>query len=344
MNKYTLKVKDVVQETSDTMTIKLKQPLFKKIQYLPGQFISVHNEIDGKKTIRSYSTSSTPHLDATLDITVKRVEGGLVSNYINDNVKAGDSLEISDAMGTFVLDADNTKTRNIFLWAAGSGISPLFSMLKSLLFFEKNSNVFLIYGNRNEQSIIFNEHLDELKSKFENRLEVIHVLSQPSPSWGGFKGRIDDVMAVNVLNRLSLDNSEHFLCGPEGMMTSVESALKRFKVSSSKINKESFTPSDNAESINQELADEMITLVVDGEEHQVKAEAGVNILDAGLDAGLDIPYSCQNGVCTACKGKCVSGKVEMGDSVALSESEKNEGYVLTCISHAASSDVKIDYS
>ncbi|ANQ50314.1 ferredoxin--NADP reductase [Flammeovirga sp. MY04] len=344
MNKYTLKVKDVVKETSDAVTIKLKQPLFKKVQFTAGQFISVYNDIDSKKTIRSYSVSSAPHLDATLDITIKRVEGGLVSNYLNDTVKAGDSLEISDAMGTFVLEADNSKTRNIFLWAAGSGISPLFSMLKSILFFEKNSNVYLIYGNRNEDSIIFNEHLNELKSKFEGRLEIIHVLSQPSPEWGGFKGRIDDVMAVNVLNRLTLDNSEHFLCGPEGMMTSVESALKRFKVPASKVYKESFVPVDNAESVNVDLGDEMITLVVDGEEHQVEAKAGVSILDAGLDAGLDIPYSCQNGVCTACKGKCVSGKVEMGDSVALSQSEKNEGYVLTCISHAVSKDVKIDYS
>ncbi|NLR93009.1 MULTISPECIES: ferredoxin--NADP reductase [Flammeovirga] len=343
MNKYTLKVKEVVNETADTVTIKLKQPLFRKLKYQSGQFVSVFSSIGDKKAIRSYSMSSSPQLDATVDITVKRVEGGLVSNHLNDAIKAGDSMEIGDPMGQFLIEPDSNLERNIFLWAGGSGITPLFSMMKSILFFEKRSKVFLIYGNRNENTIIFNEQIDELKSKFEDRLEIIHVLSKPSAAWGGFSGRIDDVMAVNIINRLSIDKSEHFLCGPEGMMESVESALKRFKVSSSKIFKESFVPASESGAVNVDLSTQTVSIEIDGEEHDVVVNPGTMILDAGLDAGLDIPYSCQNGVCTACKGKCVSGKVEMGETSVLSEAEKQEGYVLTCISQPLTENVKITY-
>lgn len=342
MNQITLKVKEVVQETSDTVTIKLKQPLFKKVQYQAGQFLTVISEVNGQNLKRSYSMSSAPHLDATIDISIKRIPEGKMSNYLNDNIKSGDTLEVAEPMGQFVYEPSKETERHLILWGAGSGITPLFSMLKSCLFFEPKSKVTLVYGNRNEETIIFKKALEELKDKFEDRLEIVHVLSRPSSQWGGFSGRIDDVVAVNILNRLSLLNSEHYLCGPDGMMDAVTAALKRSKISSSKIFKESFTPvsgSDHSDNVSSEN----ILLTVDGEEHSVFVAPNQTILEAALEEGLDVPYSCQNGVCTACRAKCSSGKVEMGDTSVLSQSEIESGDILTCISHPLSGNVKITY-
>ncbi|MBB6461454.1 ferredoxin--NADP reductase [Flammeovirga kamogawensis] len=342
MNQYTLKVKEVVNETADTVTIKFKQPLFKKVQYQSGQFLTIVSTIDDKKVRRSYSMSSTPLLDTTVDITVKRIEGGLVSNYLNDNVKNGDALEVSEPLGQFTFEPDKEVSRNLIFWGAGSGITPLFSMIKSALFFENSSKVTLVYGNRNEDSIIFKEQLEELKKKFEDRLEIVHVLSRPSTAWGGFAGRIDDVVSVNILNRLSLVNTVHYLCGPEGMMTAVKSALQRFKVPGNKIYNESFVPASGDEH-SSDVSEQNVSITVDGDEHLIQVNPDTTILEAALDAGLDVPYSCQNGVCTACMGQCTSGKVEMGDSTVLSEQEKKDGYILTCISHPLTEDVKITY-
>ncbi|KXX68370.1 ferredoxin--NADP reductase [Flammeovirga sp. SJP92] len=342
MNQITLKVKEVVHETSDTVTIKLKQPLFKKVQYQAGQFLTIIAEVGGQKLRRSYSMSSAPHLDATIDITVKRIPDGKVSNHLNDNVKAGDMLEVVEPMGQFVYEPDKDTERHVVLWGAGSGITPLFSMLKSCLFFEPKSKVTLVFGNRNEESVIFKKSLEELKEKFEDRLEVVHVMSRPSAQWGGFSGRIDDVVAINIMNRLSLDHSEHYLCGPDGMMDAVSNALKRNKMASSKIFKESFTPvsgSDHSDNVSSEN----ILLVVDGEEHSVFVAPDQTILEAALEEGLDVPYSCQNGVCTACRANCSSGKVEMGDTSVLSQSEMDNGDILTCISHPLGGNVKITY-
>lgn len=343
MNQFTLKVKEVVRETSDTITIKLKQPLFKKVQYQAGQFLTVISDVKGEKLRRSYSMSSAPHLDATIDITVKRIKEGRVSNFLNDNVTSGDALEVVEPMGQFVFEPHKDNERHVILWGAGSGVTPLFSMLKSCLFFEPKSKVTLVFGNRTEDSIIFNTVLEELKGKFRDRLEVVHVLSKPSTQWGGFAGRIDDVVAINIMNRLSLVNSEHYLCGPEGMMNAVTSALKKNKVSSTKIFSESFTPvSGNEHSDN--VSSESISLTVDGEEYNVFVSPNQTILEAALDEGLDVPYSCQNGVCTACRAKCISGNIEMGETSVLSESEKSNGDILTCISHPISNNVKITYS
>ncbi|NME69598.1 ferredoxin--NADP reductase [Flammeovirga aprica] len=342
MNQITLKVKEVVQETSDTVTIKLKQPLFKKVQYQSGQFLTVISEVQGQKLRRSYSMSSAPHLDATIDITVKRIPDGKVSNHLNNSIKMGDMLEVVEPMGQFVYEPSKETERHVVLWGAGSGITPLFSMLKSCLFFEPKSKVTLVFGNRNEESIIFKKSLEELKEKFQDRLEVVHVLSRPSTQWGGFSGRIDDVVAINIMNRLSLANSEHYLCGPDGMMDAVTSALKRNKIPASKIYKESFTPVSGSDH-SDDVSSENILLTVDGEEHSVFVAANQTILEAALEEGLDVPYSCQNGVCTACRAKCTSGKVEMGETSVLSEAEKNSGDILTCISHPVGVNVKITY-
>jgi len=185
---FTLKVKEVVKETEDTVTIHFKQPLFKKVKYKPGQFLALLFTINGEKVRRSYSMSSAPNLDNTVAVTVKRVEGGLVSNHINDNVKAGDSIEVMQPLGNFIYQVDNKAKRHVLLFGAGSGITPLMSILKSVLFFEPDSVVSLVYGNRNKSSIIFSQKLEELKKKFGERLNLVHSLTQPDADWGGYSG------------------------------------------------------------------------------------------------------------------------------------------------------------
>lgn len=194
--------------------------------------------------------SSTPDLDDTLDITVKRVNGGIVSNFLNDRISAGDSLQLMDPKGAFSFVPDKNKQRHIILFAAGSGITPLMSIAKSALFFESKTLVSLIYGNRHEGTVIFRKQLDELKSRFSDRFNIVPVYSQPDKLWNGYKGRIDAVIAVNVLNllpKLSPEQTFYYLCGPDGMMEEVKIGLKKLQVKLDHIHFESFTSSNESE-------------------------------------------------------------------------------------------------
>lgn len=341
-NYYTLTVKEVIKETEDTVTLRFKQPLFRKVKYKAGQFLTLIFELNGTKARRSYSMSSAPNLDSTVDVTVKRVEGGVVSNHINDNIKAGDKIEVMEPMGQFVFEPEKSASRHIVLWGAGSGVTPLMSILKSVLFFESSSKVSLVYGNREINNVVFKEKLDELKAKFADRLQLVHVLTQPEHNWGGYKGRIDDVKVVNIMNLLPKESDTmHYLCGPEGMMDAVKEGLKKLKTPASKIHFESFIP--KTEEASEDISTHKVKVIIDGEEEEFMVSPDQSILDAGLDEGHDIPYSCQSGVCTACRGKCTSGKVQMGNADVLSEDEIAEGYILACQSHPMTDNVVIEF-
>ncbi|MGB0523208.1 MAG: FAD-binding oxidoreductase [Flammeovirgaceae bacterium] len=343
---YTLKIKDVIKETDDAVTIQFKQPLFKKVKYLPGQFLTVIIPINGEKLRRSYSMSSAPNLDSHLAVTVKRVEGGIVSNYLNEQVKKGDSMEIMKPMGNFTLEPNKKGQRHVILFGGGSGITPLMSILKSALYFEPKTTVSLVYANHDENCIIFKQELEALKNKFGERLNVIHVLSQPKQMWNGHTGRMDEAMVMNIHNLLPKVDApaEYYICGPEGMMDIVQEALSNLKIKDSAIHTESFVSSSNGESDVDTSAFQThtVTIHLHGDEHKVIVPPDKTILDAGLDAGLDMPFSCQSGLCTACMGKCVSGEVKMTEEDTLSPDEVAEGYRLLCVGHPASEDVIIE--
>jgi ring-1,2-phenylacetyl-CoA epoxidase subunit PaaE len=345
-NYYTLKIKNVVQETKDTITIHFKQPIFKKVKYKSGQFLTLIMMINGKKERRSYSMSSAPNLDDTLAITVKRVAGGLVSNYLNDHAKEGDSIEVMEPMGNFTLEPNKDLARHIVLFGAGSGITPLMSILKSTLFFEPKSIVSLLYGNRHEGSIIFRKQLDELKQKFGDRLNIVHSLTEPDSLWGGYKGRIDNVSALNFLNLVpKMPVTEYFMCGPLGMMDEVKQALQKLKVPANQIHFESFTPAaPTAEKIasTKNLQDHIVTIVMNGVETKINVPANKTILEAALDEGLDLPFSCQSGLCTACMCKKISGEMIMTDGEGLSQSEIDKGFVLVCVGHPTSDNLVLE--
>ncbi|TAH22218.1 MAG: ferredoxin--NADP reductase [Cytophagales bacterium] len=350
MKFHTLKVKDITKETLDTITVHLKQPLFSKIKYKAGQFLTVVVPIEGKSVRRAYSLSSAPNIDETLSITIKRVENGLVSNYVNDHLKVDDKMEIIEPMGNFFVEPDKNLARHIVLFGAGSGITPLMSIAKSILAFEPKSIVSLVYGNRNSNTIIFKSKIEEMQKKYGERFNVVHVLSQAENDWVGYKGRIDKTIAINVLNLLpkfDKDKTEYFICGPEGMTKEVENALKNLQVPKERIHHESFISSASSEAKEEakkggSSTEREITILLDNEEYRVKVSDKKTILEAGLDAGLDMPYSCQSGLCTACRGRRKSGEIKMDEDEGLSALEIKDGYILACVSHPLTDDVVIE--
>lgn len=346
---HKLKVTNIVKETPDTISVYLQQPAQSKIAYKPGQFLTLLIPVGGETVRRSYSMSSCPHTDKELCVTVKRVANGKVSNYLNDNLKVGHELEVMEPMGSFALDLRPVQ-RHVILIGAGSGITPLMSIAKAVLRMESSSIVSLLYGNRNQESIIFKNALEELQKQYTNRFRVLHILSQPNPGWTGLTGRLNRALVIKLINelpKLDVYRTDYYTCGPSGMMEEIEQALALLYVPKDKIHKESFaTTTDSTPKMMEEgdgeVKTQVVTLIYEGNEYKVKVEPDQSILDAGLDMDIDLPYSCQSGLCTACRGKCVSGKVIMDEEDGLSEQEMKEGYVLVCVGHPLTSDVVIE--
>jgi ring-1,2-phenylacetyl-CoA epoxidase subunit PaaE len=347
MSKYFhLTVKEIVEETPTTKTIYFWQPIHQAVSYKAGQFLTIIVEINGKKERRSYSMSSSPR-EANLAITVKRVANGLVSNYLCDKIKVGDAIEVMEPMGHFIVEPDTNNSRNIVLFGAGSGITPLLSIAKTILLAEPHSNVYLIYGSRSENEIIFKSQLDELEHKNVGRFKIIHVLSQPTYTWVGYKTRINQANTAQFLKQdvaIDIPKAEYFICGPEEMMSQVESTLKLFNVPLDNIHKEHFgedtTPIKN-EITEDEIhsSEQNVTLIYEGKSHQVVVQAHETILEAALNQDIDLPYSCQAGMCTACMGLCTQGSVKMDEEDGLTENEIKKGWVLTCVAHPTSTNV-----
>lgn len=346
---YFLQVKEVVQETADSVTIYFWHPLSEQIKYKAGQFITIIVPAGegGKKVRRSYSMSTSPHSDTAIGVTVKRVEGGLVSNYLNDNVKVGDFLEVLEPLGNFFLEPDADTTRHIVLFAAGSGITPMMSIAKSVLKMESNSRVTLIYGNRREDSIIFKQKLEELEVQYGKRLGVHHLLSNPSDLWVGHKGRISQGISVRLMKEADTDfmKDNFYLCGPTGMMEDVIAALGIYNVSKERIHKENFHTvmvEGEAEETDESLQTQTVKVKYNGDEYEFEVKPHQTILEAALDLDIDLPYSCQAGMCTACMGTCTEGKVKLDEEDGLTEKELKRGLILTCVAHPISKGVVIE--
>jgi ring-1,2-phenylacetyl-CoA epoxidase subunit PaaE len=355
---YTLRVVNVTRETSDAVTIYLEHPEKQTIPYKPGQFLTLIIPFEGKKVRRSYSLSSTPNESPRLSVTVKRVSGGLVSNYLVDNVKVGQEIEVMEPIGNFCLTCNLNETRHIVLLGAGSGITPLMSILKTVLHEEPNSKVTLLYGNRDEDSVIFKNELDKLVSTHKERFHAEYIYSQPKHACDN-RGRMNQSIIIKILERLDLrrlENGLYFMCGPEGMMDEARKALHVLHVPADRIFRESFVSNKLIEQQQQEdhhgdvsssdddgeITTQTVTIIYEGAEYSVEVEPDQTILEAALDQDVDLPYSCQAGLCTACRGKCLSGKVHLDEREGLSDAELEEGYVLNCVGHPLTSDVVIE--
>lgn len=345
-----LKVREVVKETSDTVTIYFEQPE-PYLEYKPGQYLTVILELGGKEVRRSYSLCTSPYIDPHPGITVKKVKDGLVSNYLNDQVRPGKTIEIMKPLGNFTSDFHSKNKNHFIMVAGGSGITPIMGITKSVLVNEPDSKVTLIYCSRSQEQIIFKKQLEGLESKYQGRLKVVDVLSRPSGDWEGFKGRLKPETVKSILSEISypeIEGSKYFVCGPDGVMDTALEAFASMGVDQKNIHKESFYLDLDAKEaelkskgkLSPELTRE-IEVVVEGQSYSFEVPAGKTILEAGLDNDINMPYSCQSGLCTACRGKLISGKVDMIEDAGLSESEISAGYILCCSSKPAGSDIKI---
>ena len=351
-----LRVREVIKETPDAISIVFDHPADKKITYKPGQFFTLIPTVEGKKVRRAYSVCTSPYTDSYPAVTVKRVEGGLVSNFLADQLKAGDVLEVMEPMGNFIIEPDPAKQRHIILLGGGSGITPLMSIAKSVLKQEPNSKVSLIYANRNLESIIFRQELEKLQQTYSNSFKVIHVLDQPPAGWTGPSGLLTPSNLPQLLQQLPAmpaGQTEYFTCGPEGLMICVETTLQALNIPKERRHKESFVAGKTTEKTAEVLTagdataaggskTKEVTVILDGEEHKFTVEPDKTILETALELDIDLPYSCQSGLCTACRGKCLSGKVHMDEDEGLSDSEKEEGYVLLCVGHPKTDNVIIE--
>ena len=350
---YDLTVKEIVQETRDTISIVLEQPAEDPVQYKSGQFLTLIVPVNGKEVRRAYSLCSSPFVDRHLAVTVKRVEEGLMSNWLPDNLKAGSKLKVMEAMGQFTTEFSPNNKRHLVMFAGGSGITPMMSIIKSILTQEPNSIVSLIYCNRDIDSIIFRESLEEMQTNDEGRLHVIHVLDNAPMNWQGYSGLLNHDMLTKLFERVpdwGIDSTTYLMCGPEGMMKNVDSLLDMRHIPKEKIFKESFVQGiidkgqkkEEVATGVEELKTREVTIRYDGQEYKVTVPPDKGILESALDQGIDLPYSCQSGLCTACRGKALSGKVKLDEEEGLSQSERAEGYVLTCVGHPLTDDVVIE--
>lgn len=345
-----LLVKQIIQETKDAITIVFEQPE-KPFIYKSGQFLTLIASIGGKDVRRAYSLCSSPFVDQDLAVTIKRVENGLMSNWLPDNLKAGQRLRVMEPMGQFTTEYDAARKRHLVMFAGGSGITPMLSLIKSSLTQEPESMVSLVYCNRDIESIIFKDELSNWETKYEGRLQVVHVLDNAPMNWQGYSGLLNKDMLTKLFERMpdwGADKTTYLMCGPEGMMKNVDALLAERSIPKEKIFKESFVQGtiDKKEEKSAQTSTgnttREVTVRYDGQDYKVQVEPSMTILQSALDQGIDLPYSCQSGLCTACRGKALSGKVKLDEEEGLSQAERAEGYVLTCVGHPLTDDVVIE--
>lgn len=345
MLKYTLTIADLRIETADAITICFKKTGLRQIRYKPGQYITLIFRINGRRFIRPYSFSSTPGIDGNLEVTVKRVQGGIVSNHIFDKVRIGDLIEVMEPMGDFIIndsflsDPDN---QSIILWGVGSGITPLYSIIKFVLNNYK-SKVTLVYGNKNHETAIFSKQLNDLQKTHTDRFHIHHFHTQPfiiEDNPYVIHGRIKPAKVLAIMHKNNnLDDTHHYICGPSGLKTSVKEALIGLNVPVNKIYSEDFElVKDEREFTDIHTQDVHIQY----EKIRTKVEVikGKSILEAGLDSLIELPYSCQTGSCSVCKGKLISGKIkEVGPTTRHPDLQPDE--YLLCCSYPLTNNVEI---
>jgi ferredoxin-NADP reductase len=333
----TLRVAQVIQETPTTRTFVLESTDDRPaLTYRAGQNLTLLVEIGGTTHRRCYSFSSSPASGESTAITVKRSATGLVSQYLHDHVRAGDVLTATEPAGQFVLPTDPALARTVVLIAGGVGITPLVSLAETLLLEEPRTRVVLLTGNRMESEIIFRERLAALATRFAPRLDVRHAVDLAPAGWDGLVGMLDGARVLAVLGRTDAD--AYFVCGPETMMDGVCAALASAGIGRERIHTERFAYAASRPARIPEHSAK-ITFAASGK--SVTARPGLTVLQAGLEAGVDLPYSCTMGGCGACKVQKSSGSVVASEPNCLTDSEREAGYVLACCSYA-DTDLTID--
>lgn len=332
MKQYTLTIQEIRKETEDTITICFKQPGLRKIKYQAGQYITLMLRINGRKYARPYSFSSAPSVDTTLEVTIKRVPNGIVSNYINSELKGGDVVEVLEPMGDFVYESNNP-LHPIFLWGVGSGITPLFSIIKEVIHNQPDTPIYLVYGNKNQESTIFKNQLSLLEQEYPTVFSMINFYSQINnviESNTIHKGRISSDFVTNlVIQHKNLKESVHYICGPKGLKHTIQSSLMNLQVPLSSIFVEEFELVIDPKEL-EDVEDSKVTVFFQGEQSDFFVPKGKSILDVALDNNIEIPYSCQTGNCSSCKAKLKEGQLKMIGLTKEREDLAQDEFLLCC--------------
>lgn len=354
---HKLQVKEVRRETADCVSVvfNISEDIRAPFIFREGQSLTMRTTINGEEVRRTYSICSSP-LDNELRVAIKRVDGGLFSSFANESLKAGDILEVMQPVGKFYVDLDPLNEHHYLGFAAGSGITPLLSIIKTTLRSEPKSSFTLVYGNKSRSSIIFFEELEGLKNKYVQRFNLIHILSRERTDTQLNSGRIDHEKLGELSRILPYSSfNEIFICGPEKMLFAVKNFLEKTGISKKKIHFELFTtPGTKTPSRtiiahsgeNEKLSPKSrVTVKVDGRmfDFDLPLTGNTTILDAALSQGADLPFACKGGVCCTCKARLLEGEVRMDVHWGLEDEEIEQGYILTCQSHPVSEKVTVDF-
>lgn len=343
---YKLSIKEIKRETKDAISIvfNIPQDLKEKFKFIPGQYITIKKTLENREVRRAYSICSSLHSNI-IKIAIKRVDNGLFSKYAVDELEVGDILEVSKPEGRFDLMPNSKHEKKYVAFAAGSGITPVLSMIKSVLEVEAESHFVLVYGNKSLVDVMFMEEIETLALAYPNNFTVQYVYSQYQKEDTLF-GRIDTAVLNFILNSKCKDMKfdDYFLCGPEPMINLIKSNLLDKAVAEKNIHFELFSTS-----VDDEVGDvsmegrTTVKVLLDDEEHTFEMDRGKTILDVALKKGLDAPYSCQGGICSTCLAQITEGKAIMDKNSILTDDEIEDGLILTCQAHPTTATISIDY-
>jgi ring-1,2-phenylacetyl-CoA epoxidase subunit PaaE len=350
---YSIPISQINPETDNAVSITLEVPplMAPLFSYKSGQYLTLCATINNEEIRRSYSMCSSPSSGEKITIAVKKVDGGRMSNYLNSELNVGDTIDVMPPLGSFILNDEVKKSKNLVFWGGGSGITPLLSIIKTALFELPESKCLLVYANRDEDNVIFKSELDSLLNEHAQRFSIIYSLDKPKTDWQGRTGFITQETVSEITRSmlgLNYPTAHYYTCGPGAMMDIVVESLKAIGIRDDNIHTEYFTATKQKETNameqsveSQEGTDRTIKVEVFGQQKEVIVKFDQTILDATQDAGLDPPYSCTVGVCTTCRARLKSGKVRMDEREGLSDAEIEEGFVLTCQAHPLSNDVDL---
>ena len=347
---HALKVAEVRRETPEAISLRFEVPgeLAEDYRFIQGQHLTLKANVGGEELRRSYSICAGVD-DGELRVAIKKIPGGRFSTWANDAIKVGDVFDVMTPEGRFHVELDPSRARNYVAFAAGSGITPILSLIRTTLKAEPKSRFTLVYGNRRQGSVIFAEALEELKDRHMTRFTLYHVFSREEQEVELFNGRLDRARVARFLDTLipadTIDAA--FICGPGAMIDEVEAGLLAGGVTAENIHLERFGVPDSGPAHHVEPGDApqaTITIIADGLRREMEFRAeDPSILDVALRAGMDLPYSCKGGVCCTCRAKVLEGKVRMDKNFTLEQPDVDAGYVLTCQAHPLTDRVVISY-